>query len=122
MPWVTSRNSPSTPGGGCFNSATAVMPWVTVGMGNHEATIEQLQFGHGGDAGGDALSRDRGPRKKPWLQFGHGGDAVGDVSRVPRGDTSGKGLQFGHGGDAVGDLRLLRDPRGPQYASIRPRR
>ncbi len=70
-----------------------------------------LQFGHGGDAVGDAAARGV-PGGDLALQFGHGGDAVGDVPATPVLAAGNAPLQFGHGGDAVGDPVLKSTGRG----------
>ncbi len=97
-------------------------PWVTPSAGTSRvARAAALQFGHGGDAVGDARPRSEGGGVANRLQFGHGGDAVGDtfsgVGLVRR-----PALQFGHGGDAVGDRIGAENATAEQLASIRPRR
>ncbi len=72
-------------------------PWVTLPLLQAQLGVGLLQFGHGGDAVGDAVLAALVPLREFVLQFGHGGDAVGDL------------LQFA-GQAAAGD------------ASIRPRR
>ncbi len=92
-----------------FNSATAVTPWVTHDSRKFCRAFALLQFGHGGDAVGDAcqlvsaavaartfnsatavtpwvttLPLFCGPTRLSALQFGHGGDAVGDASTAAR--------------------------------------
>ncbi len=81
-------------------------PWVTASSEAETVSPVALQFGHGGDAVGDAPSISRPPSAATRLQFGHGGDAVGDfLARQLR--VAEPSLQFGHGGDAVGDLFLV---------------
>ncbi len=100
-PWVTWTGRVTATVCFGFNSATAVTPWVTRGSGTSTQDIHQLQFGHGGDAVGDAVRRHLLAVANS-LQFGHGGDAVGDRAPLYH-YVAGMWLQFGHGGDAVGD-------------------
>ncbi len=107
-------------GAGCFNSATAVTPWVTSRFWGWTFSAILLQFGHGGDAVGDPAAPAE-PLAGLTLQFGHGGDAVGDSKNRPFFRPAIQ-LQFGHGGDAVGDDTPLPPEPPPVEASIRPRR
>ena len=120
MPWVTSSRSMAATPVRRFNSATAVMPWVTAAPVPEIITGGKLQFGHGGDAVGDQMVRLQ-KRSLIRLQFGHGGDAVGDLAASHDASTSER-LQFGHGGDAVGDVVLPPIDGRVRHASIRPRR
>ncbi len=95
-----------------FNSATAVTPWVTPLNATGLVASAALQFGHGGDAVGDAAAWTYRFWYENQLQFGHGGDAVGDNPNSCNGGRAWR-LQFGHGGDAVGD---------PRHAVQRPSR
>ncbi len=82
-PWVTPPPGSCLPArSGRFNSATAVTPWVTLDNELYRVFLEVLQFGHGGDAVGDA-GRHLVRNLVDELQFGHGGDAVGDSTAKP---------------------------------------
>ncbi len=120
-------------------------PWVTPRILIYGTEGIGLQFGHGGDAVGDATPC-RPLSGRGSLQFGHGGDAVGDamcqrkllpfrpsfnsstavtpwVTVVVGAAQKTVGvLQFGHGGDAVGDLLSEHKLSDRTDASIRPRR
>ncbi len=79
-------------------------PWVTSALRASRRCWALLQFGHGGDAVGDAAAPVMYKSKPALLQFGHGGDAVGDSFHCRTGRIMATFLQFGHGGDAVGDM------------------
>src|SRR6516225_5342049 len=59
----------------CFNSATALTPWMTCTPRWCRMPTSALQFGHGTDAVDDVATA-IGLRRQGWLQFGHGTDAV----------------------------------------------
>ena len=80
----------------CFNSATALKPWMSGGRGVKSASCIRLHFGHGVEAVDDI-------RK---------GFESGFMTR----------LQFGHGVEAVDDPRSFFPPFEAGDASIRPRR
>ena len=123
-PWKRDPGSQPERGVNCFNGATAMKPWKSIGLTSHRLPYWSLQWGHGDEAVeenvesvgcGDQCDASMGPRRRSrgratprergWETTGsfNGATAMkpwkSPASRrsVPRGT----GLQWGHGDEAV---------------------
>ena len=106
---------------GCFNSAPAARPGGTLCRSVTAETVEKLQFGPGGSAGGDLTLRpeaaELGHASIRPRRLGRGG-----LCRPANGLPRSLRLQFGPGGSAGGDDAWQADRHRHLVASIRPRR
>ena len=103
----------------CFNSATALKPWMMREWTRYQTEGYELQFGHGVEAVDEAAASATASGQNQ-LQFGHGVEAVDDtVISVPI--TVAVWLQFGHGVEPWMKPACCQ-AIGSTAASIRPRR
>ena len=121
-PWMTSPRLGACSTSLSFNSATAVTPWMTAQAGQRAGQPALLQFGHGGDAvDDDAATPQR--REARLLQFGHGGDAVDDDTAFDSGKLRSRSFNSATAVTPWMTTAWVADSSGrTRTASIRPRR